>query len=121
MARASRSYFVQGPLGYVCDGSVSSGSYTTTCASPTCTSNAFSVAPVTGGDTRCTTGTGSWALSGCSGRLHFEYDREVTEQQVREIHNQVGPKEREWVFAALMDCLDSCPLSHLMYLFDAEK
>ena len=77
------------PLGYVCDGSVTSGSLTTTCASPMC-ANAFIGPSITGGATSCTTGTGSdWSLSGCSGRPPFEYERHIIAQSTSTHNKQV--------------------------------
>ena len=59
----------QVPSGYQC-GAVSGGSSTTTCASPSC-SNGYSGA-ASAGAAACTTGTGFWTLSGCTGRLRLK-------------------------------------------------
>ena len=62
-----RAVNCQVPTGYQC-GSVSGGSSTTTCTSPSCASG-YSGSPI-GGATVCTSGRGSWSLSGCSGTLN---------------------------------------------------
>ena len=59
----------QVPSGYKC-GAVSGGSTTTTCASPSC-DNGYSGSASTGAAV-CTTGTGYWSLSGCTGRLRLK-------------------------------------------------
>ena len=59
----------QVPSGYNC-GAVSGGSSTTTCASPSC-DNGYSGSP-SAGAAACTTGTGYWSLSGCTGRLRLK-------------------------------------------------
>ena len=58
------------PTGYQC-GSVSGGSSTITCASPSCAAG-YDGSPAGGSTSGCTTGTGSWSLSGCSGRRSLE-------------------------------------------------